>query len=103
MADFAAALYPQPDAVSPPTGRAAAFLVQSGVEARAAHHTALVLDELLTNVATHGGAEASVSVSLMISPDRVTVEVVDGGALFDPRVEQTPDVSAGAQERPLGG
>jgi serine/threonine-protein kinase RsbW len=103
MADFAAELIAKQDAISALTERAAAFLGQSGVDARAAHHMALVLDELLTNVATYGGAAAAVSVSLTISPDRVTAEVMDGGAMFDPRVARNPDVTAGAQERPLGG
>jgi anti-sigma regulatory factor (Ser/Thr protein kinase) len=104
MADFAAELTATPDAISAMTERVAAFLADSGVDARAAHHVALVLDELLTNVATHGGAiEAPVSVSLTISPDRVSAEVVDGGAVFDPRVERSFDVSASAEERPVGG
>ena len=104
MADFAAELTARQDAISALTERVATFLADSGVDARAAHHMALVLDELLTNVATHGGAiEAPISVSLTISPDRVAAEVVDGGAMFDPRVARNRDVSARVEERPVGG
>jgi len=104
MADFAAELTARQDAISALTERVAVFLADCGVDARAAHHMALVLDELLTNVAVHSGAgEAAVSVRLTVSPDRVTAEVVDAGAMFDPRVERNPDVSASAPERPLGG
>jgi serine/threonine-protein kinase RsbW len=103
MADFAVELAAEQNAISDLTERAAAFLAASGVDARAVHHVALVLDELLTNVAVHGGAGTPVSVSLTISPDRVRAEVVDRGDMFDPSVEQNPDLSAGAEERPVGG
>jgi serine/threonine-protein kinase RsbW len=103
-AHFAAELTAKPDAISALTERVAAFLADSGVDARAAHHMALVLDELMTNVAAHSGAiEAQVSVRLTISPDRVTAEVVDGGAMFDPRIERNPHISAGMEERQVGG
>ncbi len=103
MADFAAELTATPDAISALTERAAGFLRNAGVEARAAYHVALVLEELLTNVAAYGGTDAPVSVSMMVSPERVTAEVVDGGAMFDPRVERNLDVSAAAEDRPVGG
>jgi len=104
MADFVAELTAKPDAISALTERTARFLADSGVDARAVHHVALVLDELLTNVATHGGsAETPVSIRLTISLDRVTAEVVDGGMMFDPRVERNLDISAGVEERPVGG
>ena len=103
MADFVADLEAERDAISALTRRAAAFLAGSGVDARAVHHTALVLDELLTNVAAYGGAGAGVLVRLTTLPDRVTAQVVDGGAMFDPRVERQLDTSAGVEERPIGG
>jgi anti-sigma regulatory factor (Ser/Thr protein kinase) len=56
MADFLALVPTEPSAISVLTERATAYLAESGVDQRAAHHVALVLDELLTNVATHGGA-----------------------------------------------
>jgi serine/threonine-protein kinase RsbW len=103
MADFTAELVATQEAISALTERATAFLAAAGVDARAVHHVALVLEELLTNVAVHGGAGAPVSVSLAITPDRVSAEVMDGGAVFDPRVQQNPDLSAGVEERPIGG
>jgi serine/threonine-protein kinase RsbW len=103
MADFAAAISARQDAISALTQRVAAFLAESGVDARAAYHVELVLDELLTNVAAHGGAEAPVCVSLTISPDRVMAEVVDGGIEFDPCVARNFDVTASIEERPVGG
>jgi anti-sigma regulatory factor (Ser/Thr protein kinase) len=103
MADFAAELPARQDAISALTQRVAALLAQSGVDTRAAYHAELVLDELLSNVAAHGGTEGPVRVSLTISPDRVMAEVVDGGIAFDPRVARNFDVTANIEERPVGG
>jgi anti-sigma regulatory factor (Ser/Thr protein kinase) len=104
MTAFTAELTGKQEAISVLTARVTAYLVGCGVDAHAVHHMALVLDELLTNVAVHGGAaDALVSVRLTVSPDRVTAEVLDGGRMFDPRVEHTPNVSASAEQRPIGG
>jgi anti-sigma regulatory factor (Ser/Thr protein kinase) len=71
MVDFVAELAAKPDAISALTERAAQFLTEAGVDARAVHHVALVFDELLTNVATYGGiVEAPVFIRLTILPDR---------------------------------
>jgi anti-sigma regulatory factor (Ser/Thr protein kinase) len=103
MTDFAAELPARQDAIAALTQRVAALLADSGVDARAAYHVELVLDELLTNVAAHGGSEAPVHVSLTISPERVAAEVVDGGVAFDPCVARNVDVTASMGERAVGG
>jgi serine/threonine-protein kinase RsbW len=104
MVDFVAELTAKPDAISAVTERAARFLTEAGADARTVHHVALVLDELLTNAATHGGAgDTVVSIRLTISPDRVTAEVVDGGRMFDPCVERKLDTSAGVEDLAEGG
>jgi serine/threonine-protein kinase RsbW len=104
MTAFTAELTGNQEAISALTERVTAYLVDCGIDAHAVHHMALVLDELLTNVAMHGvTGNAAVSVRLTVSPDRVTAEVVDGGKMFDPRVERIPNVSAGAEQRPIGG
>jgi serine/threonine-protein kinase RsbW len=104
MTAFTAELTAKQEAISALTERVTAYLVDCRIDAHAVHNITLVLDELLTNVAVHGGADnAAVSVRLTVSPDRVTAEVVDGGEKFDPRVERTPNVSAGAEQRPIGG
>jgi serine/threonine-protein kinase RsbW len=104
MANFTAELTAKQDAIADLTERVAAFLADSGVDARAAHHVALVLDELLTNVAVHGGAiAAAASVSLTVSPDRVSAVVTDDGVMFDPRIARDVDVTASVEERLVGG
>jgi anti-sigma regulatory factor (Ser/Thr protein kinase) len=104
MADFVADISAEPEAISALTERATAFLADAGVDERAAHHIALVLDELLTNVAMHGAApDAPASVRLAVLPDRISAEVFDSGAMFDPRPPRNVDVSADVGERPVGG
>jgi anti-sigma regulatory factor (Ser/Thr protein kinase) len=103
MADFVAAVMPEPEAISDLTERAQTFLAESGVDARAAHHVALVLDELLTNLASHGAGKAPASVRLTVADDRVDAEVVDSGAPFDPRRAPNVDVSVPVADRPIGG
>jgi anti-sigma regulatory factor (Ser/Thr protein kinase) len=80
------------------------FLTEHGVDARAVHHVALVLDEMLTNLATHAGLSGqAVSVRLSIDAGDVRGEIVDRGVPFDPRNSADPDVTAGLADRPVGG
>jgi serine/threonine-protein kinase RsbW len=104
MVDFVADVIADPDGISALTERAQAFLAESGVDARAAHHVALVLDELLTNVFNHGGTGKSpASVRLVVGDDRVDAQILDCGEKFDPRREQDIDLSAPVSDRPVGG
>jgi serine/threonine-protein kinase RsbW len=104
MADFVAEIAARTDAISDLTRQVTDFLAQARVDRRAAHHVALVLDELLTNVATHGGApQAPVSVSLTVSAARVTGEVVDAGKMFDPSRAPSAALPAGPDEHAVGG
>jgi anti-sigma regulatory factor (Ser/Thr protein kinase) len=79
-------------------------LEAAGVDARAAMHVALTLDELLTNAATHGGAGGQAAeVRLKIGPDRVGVEIIDPAAAYDPRAAPRPDFDASLEDRRIGG
>jgi serine/threonine-protein kinase RsbW len=103
-ADFVAELTAGNDAISDLTAQVMAFLEQAGVDQRAAHHATLVLHELLANVADHGGVpDAKASVSIAVSPVRVTGEVLDGGKMFDPSLARDVDLSADVGARPVGG
>jgi serine/threonine-protein kinase RsbW len=86
------------------TERATDFLSEAGVDARATHHVALIFDELLTNLATHGGsAKQTATVRVWIEADQVQGEILDAGAPFDPRSTTDPDVGSALAERPVGG
>jgi anti-sigma regulatory factor (Ser/Thr protein kinase) len=92
------------ESVSGAVETAQAWLEEQGVDARAAMHVALTLDELLTNAATHGGAEGEdAEVRLAVHPDRVGVEIIDPAAAYDPRSAPKPDLGASLEDRPIGG
>jgi anti-sigma regulatory factor (Ser/Thr protein kinase) len=101
---FVADLIPNPVAIAGLTGDVADFLRSAGVDARAVHHVALVLEEILTNVATHGGSpDAQASIELEVQPDRVSGEIGDCGKPFDPRSAPDPDITTSIEERKIGG
>lgn len=91
-------------AISRFTEQVTEFLGSGGVDARAAHHVALVLDEMLTNLATHGeSAYERAEIRISIEPGHVRGEIVDSGPPFDPRSTSDPDLAAPIAERPIGG
>lgn len=90
--------------ISELTDRALAFLEEQGVEARPAHHTALVLNEVLTNLGTHGDCrDRTARITITVEPDQVTGEIVDRGPPFDPRLAPAPALDLAADDRPIGG
>jgi serine/threonine-protein kinase RsbW len=103
MPDFVADLIPDTGAISALTKRASNYLAAVGVDARAAHHVKLVLDELLTNLAMHGVGRPSANVRLSVSPDRVDVQVTDRGTRFEPQPPPDIDLSAPPEGRRVGG
>ena len=67
----------------------------------------VILEELFTNVVTHGyGGEieaCSVAVALDWRRGRLTINFVDDGPPFDPLAHSAPDLDAPAEQRPIGG
>ena len=67
----------------------------------------VILEELFTNVVTHGyGGEieaCSVAVALDWRRGRLTINFVDDGPPFDPLAHSVPDLDAPAEQRPIGG
>jgi anti-sigma regulatory factor (Ser/Thr protein kinase) len=95
---------PTPEAISGLTDEVMEFLGEQGVEVRAAHHTALVLSEVLTNLATHGGCpDRPARVAVTVEPGQVIGEIVDQGPPFDPRLAPEPALDAAVSDRPIGG
>lgn len=104
MTRFAADIVPTPEAITRLTERISRFLRDAGVDARAVHHVALVIDEILTNVASHGGnPDAEARVAIEVEPDRVAGKIADRGRPFDPRVAPAPNTGARIEDRGTGG
>jgi phosphoserine phosphatase RsbU/P len=77
---------------------------------RLSHNVAVdmnvALDEVLTNIITHGYADDGlheITVRLTVHEDVFEAEVEDDGAPFDPLTIPPPDVRAPLQARPVGG
>jgi anti-sigma regulatory factor (Ser/Thr protein kinase) len=93
-----------PEPISALTEAVVEFLGQHGVDERASHHVGLVLDEILTNLATHGKSGATnAHVAVVVGADRVTGEIIDSGPEFDPRETPDPAIDRPAADRPVGG
>lgn len=93
------------DGISAGVERAQTWLEEEAeVDARAAMHVALTLDELLTNAATHGGAAGQgAQVRLVVESERVGVEVDDPAVAYDPRQAPAPDFEASLEDKRIGG
>jgi len=103
MTRFEAKVKARTQDISDLTERAGDFLQAGGVDLHAAHHVGMILEELLTNLATHDGGDADASVLISIEKDRVFVEIADNGRPFDPRSTPDPDVTAPVEKRSIGG
>ena len=103
-APFEADVLRQPEAISALTEKAVDYLSQNGVDARAAHHVGMALDELLVNLGSHGGApDRPARVRLVIEADKVRATVTDTGAEFDIRKAPNPVLSDKIEDRDVGG
>jgi anti-sigma regulatory factor (Ser/Thr protein kinase) len=104
MTRFAADIAPTPEAIARLTADILQFLRDAGVDGRAVHHVALVVEEILTNVASHGGnPDAGATVAIELEPDRIIGRIGDWGRPFDPRTAPAPDTGAPIEERATGG
>lgn len=104
MNRFATALSLDPQAIARLTDEVSKFLGDAEVDARACHHVALVIEEILTNVLDHGGnPDTKASVAIEVQPDQVSGQIVDQGRPFDPRSAPSPDLQAPAEDRKIGG
>ncbi|MCP5151869.1 MAG: ATP-binding protein [Ectothiorhodospiraceae bacterium] len=77
-----------------------------GLDAHDARILRLVVEELVTNSITHGGAppDAPIDLSLGVTAGAVLVECIDRGRPFDPNRDVPPaSLDGGADGRPVGG
>jgi serine/threonine-protein kinase RsbW len=104
MTQFQTYVLARPEAMSGLTDKVMAFLSVNGVDPRASHHVALVFEEILTNLATHGDCrDVPATIAVKVLPDRVTGEIIDRGPAFDPRLAPPLPVDVPAADRPVGG
>jgi anti-sigma regulatory factor (Ser/Thr protein kinase) len=74
--------------------------------ADAVYDVQLALEEILTNVITHGYPDDQVhhiAIRLTVGNGMVTTEIADDGRPFNPLEAPPPDLTAGLRERTVGG
>ncbi|MFZ5571453.1 MAG: ATP-binding protein [Thermodesulfobacteriota bacterium] len=79
---------------------------RAGLPPKAVWMINLVLDELFTNIISHGCGncgEKTVRFSLSRSGDDLAIKIEDNGIPFNPLSCEAPDVSCGLTERSIGG
>jgi serine/threonine-protein kinase RsbW len=79
-----------------------AHLAEAGAPMAAVSAIMIAADEVLSNALTHSGA-GEVSISARVRDGRVSVEVTDDGAPFDPTAAATPKTDLALEEREVGG
>jgi serine/threonine-protein kinase RsbW len=101
---FEASILATPEAIADLTDRIITFLEARGVEDRPTHHTALILEEILTNLGMHGDClDDPARITVVVEPEKVTGEIVDVGPPFDPRLAPDPPLDVAPSDRPIGG
>ena len=79
---------------------------EAGLAEAAVFQINLVLEELATNVITHGlgaGQPGSINVRIERTGDRLEIVLTDDARPFDPFSMPSPDVTADIEDRPIGG
>jgi serine/threonine-protein kinase RsbW len=81
----------------------AAFAAASSLPQHALWRFRVALDELISNVARHGGSVADVGLEFRLEGGVLEVTVTDDAPAFNPLDASPPATSAGLETRPVGG
>lgn len=84
---------------------AEAFLAHRNVPDAAASQIMIALDEIITNILSHGvrDGEPVVHISLRVADGAVAGEIRDDGIAFNPLQSDEPDTGLSVEDRPIGG
>jgi len=80
----------------------------AGLEKKAAYKLRLAVDEIATNIITHGYEEAGLTGDILcqaeIKPERLTIILEDWGTPYDPTQNPDPEITdLPLEDRPMGG
>lgn len=80
----------------------------AGLDHKAAYRLRLAVDEIATNIITHGYADAHVTGDVLVNADvgdeQLVITLEDWAPAFDPRAQEDPDhIDKPSEERPIGG
>lgn len=81
-----------------------AELEAGGMMQKSIRQLDLAIDELFGNIALHSdGGDGTAEISVSIEDGTAVITLTDSGAPFDPTTIKEPDLTASADERPIGG
>lgn len=66
----------------------------------------LVIEEAVSNIifyAYNDQSKHQIQIAVLLENGRITIKITDDGIPFNPLVQQQPDISLPAEERPVGG
>ncbi|MBE9606518.1 ATP-binding protein [Acetobacteraceae bacterium H6797] len=105
--EFVASLLPEPDAVPQLLDKLESYAEEADLGTRAAHHLALICEEIVANVVMHGSkgeAPASfVEVRIRKEGPLLRIRIEDDGPAFDPIAQASPETDLSIEERDIGG
>ncbi|MBI5647351.1 MAG: ATP-binding protein [Ignavibacteriae bacterium] len=81
---------------------------EAGLDKRTAYKLRLAVDEIATNIITHGyeeaGREGDIVLDARIDDATLTITMEDSGVPYEPDVDTVPDsINQSLDERPIGG
>lgn len=77
------------------------WLDEAGVPRAEGARMMIALDEILSNIAMHGGG--TIDISIIFANRTIRVTVADDGPAFDPLARPEPDTAASIEDRDIGG
>ena len=95
-----------PDEIVTAMAALRAFADSSAVDEEARQAAALVLDELLTNIVSHGFSGSGHDLILLefdIVDEKLQIRITDGGTPFNPFDKPDPDLDLPLEQRQPGG
>ena len=80
----------------------------AGLDRKASYRLRLAVDEIATNIITHGYGDAQLSgdvvVNANVGDEQLVITLEDWAPAFDPREQEDPDhIDKPSHERPIGG
>ena len=79
----------------------------AGLDRKAAYRLQLAVDEIATNIMTHGYAEAGLEgmleVSATLDEETLTISIEDTGVAYDPSPQPLEDLDLPLEQREIGG
>jgi anti-sigma regulatory factor (Ser/Thr protein kinase) len=83
------------------------FAAEHGLQNPVRRRVDMALDEVLNNIISYGFEDAEEAQTIMVrgevSPEQVTITVIDSGRPFDPFAQELSVTESGVEDREIGG